>query len=173
MKTHLCHCLTLVMLSIRLSKISGLLVFYCCTWIEWRKKNFFMVWRSVWRLSVWFQASDNAFNVRSCFAWLLCLLNYVQMFAWTWKISVMSSFPVSGAEIVNQRCPDLMKYFDSCGTSMYDKMLCWIRVSGLSFTKGKVLKEPEQWRRWTCLTEFSSLKQVYFWQFCKINDTAS
>lgn len=76
MKTHWCHCLTSdVLLSARPSKISGLLVFYCCTWVEWRKEYFFMVFRSA---EVWFKGCQidfrlviMLFNVGSRSAWLL------------------------------------------------------------------------------------------------------
>lgn len=70
------RCLTsAVVLSTRPSQISGLLVFYCCTWTGWRKEHFFMVCTQA---EVWFKGCQidfrlviMLFNVRSCSAWLL------------------------------------------------------------------------------------------------------
>lgn len=112
-KTRQCHCLTsAVLLSTRPSKISELLVFYCCTWIEW-KKYFSVVCRSA---EVWFKGCQIDFrlvimlsNVRSCSAWLLFYWSTSKYLPESEKLSFWPSF--SGAEIINIRGPDLMKYF--------------------------------------------------------------
>lgn len=123
------------------------------------KKYFCVVWRSA---EVWFK--DSQFDFRLVIMLLMeDLTPRGCFFIFAWKLTVLSSSPLRAAEIINQRDPALMKYFDSRGTSMYDKMLCWIRHSSVSFARGAEwagAKEKMDLSYWVFFVEANAFSAV-------------
>lgn len=129
------------------------------------KKYFCMGWRSA---EFWFK--DCQFDFRLVIMLLMedftphgCFFDYVQIFASNWKLTILSSSPLRAAEVISHRNPALMKYFDSRGTSVYDKMLCRIRDSSVSFargTKGAGAMEKMDLSSWIFFIEASMFSAV-------------